>query len=426
MLRSMLNSIVRRGQLTALTPRGSFTVGGGGEPHVVVRIHDRRAMLALALNPELALGELYMDGRLTVENGGIADLLELASINLSNQKAPAPLRFLRRLQRLAKPIRLRNRPRRAKRNVAHHYDLSGRLYDLFLDRDRQYSCAYFSNPRMTLEQAQAAKKRHIAAKLHLERPGLNVLDIGCGWGGLAMDLARGARAKVTGITLSEEQLALARRRAAEAGLSRACRFELADYRQIGGVFDRIVSVGMFEHVGAPYYDVYFGKIAERLAPDGVALIHTIGCPLGPGATNPWMAKYIFPGGYIPALSEMTAAVERAGLLVSDVEILRRHYALTLRAWRKRFTAHRDEAARLYDERFCRMWEFYLAGCEMAFRHGGLVVFQLQLVKRPDALPITRDYMYEDERRTGLRSPHAARGDVDVDQPAYPAPSRARR
>jgi len=406
MLRSMLNSIVRRGQLTVLTPGRSFTVGSG-RPHVIVRIHDRRAMLALALNPELAAGELYMDGRLTVENGDIADLLELASLNLSNQKPPALLRMLRNVRRLANPIKQRNRPRRAKRNVAHHYDLSGRLYDLFLDRDRQYSCAYFSNPRMTLEQAQAAKKRHVAAKLHLDRPGLKVLDIGCGWGGLAMDLARDARAKVTGVTLSEEQLALARRRAAEAGLSRACRFELADYRQVEGVFDRIVSVGMFEHVGEPYYDTYFGKIAESLAPEGVALIHTIGCPLGPGAFNPWIAKYIFPGGYIPALSEMTAAVERAGLLVSDVEVLRRHYALTLRAWRKRFTAHREEAARLYDERFCRMWEFYLAGCEMAFRHGGLVVFQLQLIKRPDALPITRDYMYEEKQRAPVREAQPA-------------------
>jgi cyclopropane-fatty-acyl-phospholipid synthase len=411
MLRSMLNSIVRRGQLTVLAPGRSFTVGDG-KPHVTIRIHDRRAMLALALNPELALGELYMDGRLTVENGDIADLLELASLNLSNRKPPAALRFLRRLRRMANPIRLRNRPRRAKRNVAHHYDLSGRLYDLFLDRDRQYSCAYYSNPRMTLDQAQAAKKSHIAAKLHLDRPGLKVLDIGCGWGGLAMDLALGARAKVTGITLSEEQLALARRRAADAGLSRACRFELTDYRQIEGVFDRIVSVGMFEHVGAPYYDAYFGKIAESLTPDGVALIHTIGCPLGPGAYNPWIAKYIFPGGYIPALSEMTAAVERAGLMVSDVEILRRHYALTLRAWRKRFTAHRAEAARLYDERFCRMWEFYLAGCEMAFRHGGLVVFQLQLIKRPDALPITRDYMYEEEHRVREPQLQSARAHAD--------------
>jgi cyclopropane-fatty-acyl-phospholipid synthase len=401
MLYAIVRSIIRRGRLTLLTPGRSFTVGDG-EPHVTVRLHDRWAMLALALNPELAAGELYMDGRLTIEGGDIADFLELVSLNLSNQRPPALLRAIRRVRRWFNPIRTRNRPRRARRNVAHHYDLSGELYDLFLDRDRQYSCAYFPRSRMTLEEAQAAKKRHIAAKLNLNRPGLRVLDIGCGWGGLALDLANEAEADVTGVTLSEEQLEVARERAAAAGLSWRCQFELKDYRQVKGRFDRIVSVGMFEHVGAPYYDAYFGKVAEMLAPDGVALVHTIGCPLGPGAYNPWIAKYIFPGGYIPALSEMTAAAERAGLPVSDVEILREHYALTLREWRKRFAEHRAEAAKLYDERFCRMWEFYLAGCEMAFRHGGLVVFQMQLIKRPDALPITRDYMYEGECHDALK------------------------
>ena len=407
MLRSLLNSIVKVGQLTVLTPNGSF-VAGNGEPHVTIRMHDRRAMLALTMNPELALGELYMDGLLTVENGDISDLLELASLNLSNKRAPALLRVLRHVRKLFNPVRLRNRPRRARRNVAHHYDLSGRLYDLFLDRDRQYSCAYYSDPRMSLEQAQAAKKRHIAAKLHLDRPGLKVLDIGCGWGGLALDLARDADAEVTGITLSHEQLMAARRRAAAAGLADTCRFELTDYRRVEDVYDRIVSVGMFEHVGEPYYDAYFNRIAECLAPDGVALIHTIGCPLGPGAFNPWIAKYIFPGGYIPALSEMTSAIERARLLVGDIEILREHYAFTLHEWRRRFMARRKEAAELYDERFCRMWEFYLAGCEMAFRHGGLVVFQVQLMKQPDAVPITRDYMYESERRAPARPRHTAR------------------
>jgi cyclopropane-fatty-acyl-phospholipid synthase len=406
-LRSLLNSIVRTGQLTVQTPRGSFVVGSGS-PHVTIRIHDRRAMLALAVNPELAVGELYMDGRLTVENGAIADLLELASLNLSNKRAPALLRNLRRARKLFNPIRLRNKPRRARRNVAHHYDLSGELYDLFLDRDRQYSCAYFSQPNMTLEQAQVAKKKHIAAKLHLDRPGLKVLDIGCGWGGLALDLARDSGAQVTGITLSHEQLARSQHRARVAGLINACRFELKDYRQVEGQFDRIVSVGMFERVGAPYYEAYFRKIEESLAPGGVALVHTIGCPLGPGAYNPWIAKYIFPGGYIPALSELTTAVERSRLLVGDVEILRLHYAHTLREWRKRFAMHRQEAAKLYGERFYRMWEFYLAGCEMAFRHGGLVVFQVQLMKRPDALPITRDYMYETEQRPTIRRSRAAR------------------
>ncbi|HEX5008304.1 MAG TPA: cyclopropane-fatty-acyl-phospholipid synthase family protein [Hyphomonadaceae bacterium] len=411
MLRLLLNSIIKAGQLTVLTPRGSFVVGTG-KPSVTIRIHDRRAMLALAMNPELALGELYMDRRLTVENGDIADLLELASLNLSNKRAPALLRVLRDVRKLFNPIRLRNKPRRAIRNVSHHYDLSAELYDLFLDRDRQYSCAYFSKPDMTLEQAQTAKKKHIAAKLHLDRPGLRVLDIGCGWGGLALDIARDTGAQVTGITLSHEQLVMAQQRAAAAGLANACRFELTDYRDVEEKYDRIVSVGMFEHVGAPYYDAYFRKIEESLAPGGVALVHTIGCPLGPGAYNPWIAKYIFPGGYIPALSEMTTAVERSRLLVGDVEILRLHYAYTLREWRRRFTARRRKAAELYDERFCRMWEFYLAGCEMAFWHGGLVVFQMQLMKQPNAVPITRDYMYEAERRPALRRPRAARSYSD--------------
>jgi cyclopropane-fatty-acyl-phospholipid synthase len=242
-----------------------------------------------------------------------------------------------------------------------------------------------------------AKKRHIAAKLHCDRPGLKVLDIGCGWGGLALDLARDCKANVLGVTLSEEQLAVARARAAKAHLEDSCRFELVDYRKLGGQFDRIVSVGMFEHVGVPYYQAYFDTVRELLTDDGVALIHTIGRSDGAGATNPWIRKYIFPGGYTPALSEMLPVIEKAGLMVSDVEVLRLHYAETLKEWRRRFKAHWNEAAQLYDERFCRMWEFYLAGSEMGFRHEGLVVFQVQLVKNVDALPMTRDYMIEAER-----------------------------
>jgi cyclopropane-fatty-acyl-phospholipid synthase len=397
MLRQIAAGIIRLGALTVQTPGRTFTVGAG-QPHVTIRLHDRRAILELALDPELALGELYMDGRLTVENGRISDLLDLVSLNLSNHKPPALLGFLRSVRRLMDPLRLRNRPRKAKRNVAHHYDLSGRLYDLFLDHDRQYSCAYFSNPQMTLDEAQSAKKQHIRAKLHLDRPGLKVLDVGSGWGGLALDLARTKDAEVTGITLSEEQLSLARQRAADMGLAKTCHFELTDYRQVQGTFDRIVSIGMFEHVGKPNYDAYFEKIARSLAEDGVALIHTVGRSRGPSIYNPWIAKYIFPGGYVPSLSEMLAAIERNGLIVADVEILRQHYAYTLRAWRRRFAARRAEAAALYDERFCRMWEFYLGGCEKVFRHGGLVVFQVQLIKRPDVLPISRNYMYGAERQ----------------------------
>jgi cyclopropane-fatty-acyl-phospholipid synthase len=282
--------------------------------------------------------------------------------------------------------------------VAHHYDLSGALYDLFLDSDRQYSCAYFNEPGMTLEAAQAAKKRHIRAKLKLDRPGLTVLDIGSGWGGLGLELAREAEAKVLGITLSTEQLALSNQRSAAANLSDFCRFEFKDYRDVGGPFDRVVSVGMFEHVGVAHYDTFFRKLADLLSPDGVALLHTIGRSDGPGVTNGWITKYIFPGGYTPALSEIMRSVERAGLYVTDVEVLRLHYAETLKEWRLRFCKNRAKAAALFDQRFCRMWEFYLAAAEMTFRYDHQVVFQIQLSKRIETLPITRDYMLEDERR----------------------------
>jgi cyclopropane-fatty-acyl-phospholipid synthase len=268
---------------------------------------------------------------------------------------------------------------------------------LFLDADKQYSCAYFSSPEETLEEAQIGKKRHIAAKLNLDRPGLKVLDIGCGWGGLALDLARDSGTNVLGVTLSENQIAVARQRSQDARLAERCKFELVDYRALGGTYDRIVSVGMFEHVGVAYYPAFFAKLRELLADDGAVLLHTIGRTDGPGSTNPWVAKYIFPGGYVPALSEVMQAAEQSGLIVTDVEILRLHYAETLKEWRRRFLANRAEAARLYDERFCRMWEFYLAGSEMAFRHDSEVVFQIQLAKRQSALPLTRDYMMDVER-----------------------------
>ena len=397
MLRGLLNGIVKHGTLTLIRPDGARDVFGGGAPHVAVKLHDRAAMAELALNPELKLGELYMDGRLTVEDGDIADVLSLLMRNIGAGRSSAVIRTADWLRRLVRPLEQYNPISRAKDHAAHHYDLSGKLYDLFLDKDRQYSCAYFSEPGASLDEAQVAKKRHIAAKLHCDRPGLKVLDIGCGWGGLALDLARDCKANVLGITLSEEQLAMARARAAKAHLEDRCRFELVDYRKLGGKFDRIVSVGMFEHVGAPYYQTYFDRVRDLLTDDGVALIHTIGRSDGAGATNPWIRKYIFPGGYTPALSEMLPVIEKAGLMVSDVEVLRLHYAETLKEWRRRFKAHWAEAAALYDERFCRMWEFYLAGAEMGFRHEGLVVFQVQLVKNVDALPITRDYMIEAER-----------------------------
>jgi cyclopropane-fatty-acyl-phospholipid synthase len=338
-----------------------------------------------------------MDRRLAVENGDITDLLSLLMLNLGKVHPSGLHKMIRRFRTLTRRFAQFNPAKKSKEHVAHHYDLNGHLYDLFLGRDKQYSCAYFSAPNETLEDAQIGKKRHIAAKLHLDRPDLKVLDIGCGWGGLALNLAQDCGADVLGVTLSEEQIGIARDRAEKAKLTDNCRFELVDYRALGGKYDRIVSVGMFEHVGAPYYDTFFAKVRDLLADDGVMLLHTIGRTDGPGATNAWIAKYIFPGGYVPAMSEAVAALERSGLIVSDVEVLRLHYAETLKEWRKRFTANRAEAAKLYDERFCRMWEFYLAAAEMAFRHDGQVVFQFQIVKDQHALPITRDYMLDAER-----------------------------
>ena len=337
-----------------------------------------------------------MDGTLVVEEGSIADLLALA-LSQDERALPRWMRpqwGMRFLQRRCRQLNGRDRSRR---NVAHHYDLDGRLYSLFLGPDRQYSCGYFESPDLTLDDAQLAKKRHLAAKL-LVRPNSRVLDVGCGWGGLPLYLAEICGVQTVGITLSEEQLALARLRAAERGLSNSVEFRLQDYRDVAGRFDRIVSVGMFEHVGVGFYDAFFHKIADLLANDGVCLLHSIGRSDPPGITNPWIARYIFPGGYIPALSEVLPAIERAGLLVTDIEILRLHYAETLKAWRERFLARRDEAERLYDERFVRMWEFYLAVSEMAFRHEAMIVFQIQLAKRQDVVPLTRDYIAREEAR----------------------------
>ncbi|MBV9061361.1 MAG: class I SAM-dependent methyltransferase [Alphaproteobacteria bacterium] len=350
------------------------------------------------MNPDLKLGELYMDGRLTVEEGGdVSHLLALLMHNLSLSQPTGWHRLTRIFRNTTRLFAQFNPAVRAKRNVAHHYDLSGELYARFLDRDRQYSCAYFQTGDETIDEAQIAKKRHIAAKLLLNKPGLRVLDIGCGWGGLALDIARDANATVLGITLSEEQIAVARERSEKAHLSECCRFELADYRTLRGSYDRIVSVGMFEHVGVPHYAAFFSKVRQLLADDGVMLLHTIGRLDGPGSTNPWVAKYIFPGGYVPSLSELTAAVEENGLLITDIEVLRLHYAKTLAEWRRRFDGQRAEIAKLYDERFCRMWEFYLAGAEMAFRYDNEAVFQVQIVKHQEALPLTRDYMFDGER-----------------------------
>jgi cyclopropane-fatty-acyl-phospholipid synthase len=400
----LLKKIVRRGNLTLITADGSSTTfgDGSGDP-VTVRLHNKSVSYELTLNPYLKLGEAYMDGRLTVDPPAtIYELLDLLTGNLGTAFAGPVFEAYGALRRMKRRLDQHNPIGKAQKNVAHHYDLDGGIYDLFLDRDKQYSCAYFQRPHMSLEEAQLAKKRHIAAKLRIE-PGMRVLDIGCGWGGMALTLAEEAGAEVVGVTLSQEQLKVAQRRAEERGLSDQVEFRLQDYRTLKENFDRIVSVGMFEHVGVGHYAEYFGGVQHLLTHDGLALIHTIGRLDGPGSTNPWLAKYIFPGGYIPALSEMALSVERSGLFMTDVEILRLHYAETLREWRRRFMERRAEAARIYDERFCRMWEFYLAGSETSFRNEGMVVFQMQIAKKIESLPLTRDYMLEDERRLNDRA-----------------------
>ncbi|HKZ97206.1 MAG TPA: cyclopropane-fatty-acyl-phospholipid synthase family protein [Hyphomicrobiaceae bacterium] len=397
----MLDRIVRTGNLTFIDSQGSSNrFGDGSGSPVLIRLKDRKLERELVLDPELASGEAYMQGRLVVEEGSLYDFIALMMANLADSPFPAWSQSLAAARRFVRRLKQFNPIGRARHNAAHHYDIDPRIYDLFLDPDRQYSCAYFTREG-GLAHAQLAKKRHIAAKLLLE-PGQRVLDIGSGWGGLALYLAKIAGADVTGITLSEEQLKSSRARAAELGLAQAVRFQLADYREIGGQFDRIVSIGMFEHVGLPHYATFFRTLNGLLAGDGVALLHTIGRSDRPGATNPFIAKHIFPGGYLPALSEVMAAIEKSGFIATDIEVLRLHYAETLKAWRERFLENRARAADIAGEEFCRMWEFYLAGCEAAFRYQNLVVFQIQLTKRIGTLPITRDYMLEAERRLAAR------------------------
>jgi cyclopropane-fatty-acyl-phospholipid synthase len=399
LLQGVFRKIIRNGKLTIIGPNGCSYHAGAGLPSVAIRITDAAIIPRILLRCDLAVGEAYMDGTLVVDDGDIFDFLALCFSNLG-QSSGYWVRSARSLvMRLGRRFAQHNPVGVARRNVAHHYDLSDTLYDLFLDADRQYSCAYYTSPGDTLERAQEQKKRHLAAKLLLQ-PGQRVLDIGSGWGGLALYLAGVASVDVTGVTLSTEQHGYAQRRVNNLGLQERARFLLKDYRHEGGRYDRIVSVGMFEHVGVGHYREYFRKISDLLEENGVALIHTIGRADGPGASNPWIEKYIFPGGHCPALSEILPAIEQAGLYVTDVEVLRLHYAETLKAWRRRFNANRGCIAALYDERFCRMWEFYLAGCEAGFRYGGLVNFQIQLSKRLDTVPLTRDYITDRERSHG--------------------------
>jgi cyclopropane-fatty-acyl-phospholipid synthase len=399
LLQVALKNLIRAGNLRVTTARGStLTFGNDSGKPVAIRFLTAAAERGVLLDPEMKFGDAYMNGTLVVEQGSIADVLAIVLAQCTNGKPPIwalPQWLIRYLHRR---LRQFNPPPRARRNVAHHYDLDGRLYALFLDADRQYSCAYFETPEQSLDDAQLAKKRHIAAKLLLDAPDQRVLDIGCGWGGMALYLAEFLGARVTGITLSQEQLAFARQRTVEKGLSQDAEFRLQDYRNVRDKFDRIVSVGMFEHVGVGFYDAFFRAAANLLDENGVFLLHSIARSEGPNVTNPWIEKYIFPGGYVPALSEVLPAIEKAGFLVTDIEILRLHYAETLRQWRERFLAHREDVERLYDQRFVRMWEFYLAAAEMAFRAQAMMVVQMQLTKRQGVVPMTRDYITAETTR----------------------------
>lgn len=396
LLRHMLRAIIVTGTLEVTLWDGrKMRFGDGTGTPVRVTFPDPGAIPRMLANPELCIPEAYVDGKLIIENDDLEGLLALAISNTTAGNRSLWQKMLVRVRHAARFVRQNNPVGRAQRNVAHHYDLSGELYDLFLDTDKQYSCAYFLTPDDSLEQAQAQKKAHIAGKLLLE-PGMRVLDIGCGWGGMALTLARDYGARVLGVTLSAEQHKVATARIERAGLQDRVEIRLADYRTIDDTFDRIVSVGMFEHVGAPRYNEYFGHVHGKLTPDGIALIHTIGRMQPPGFTHPWIEKYIFPGGYVPAMSEAMAAIEKQGLWATDVEVWRLHYAETLRHWEDRFSAQRDRVLELYDERFFRLWRFYLVASKMTFRHGRQCVFQFQLARDQEAVPLTRDYLYRND------------------------------
>ena len=395
----LLNGLVQTGQVTIRFPDGEErTYGSGSAQSFTLDIKDEETVRAIVLNPELGLGESYMHDKLRIEGDRLEEFLKFVVRNREIGQMPLWVRAIDGALYHARRFIQRNAPGTARRNVAHHYDLSDDLYRIFLDADMQYSCAYYRHPEMTLDEAQAAKKRHIAGKLLL-RPGMHVLDIGCGWGGMALTLAQDYGVKVTGVTLSENQHATATRRAAEAGLSDRVTFLLEDYRHIDGPFDRIVSVGMFEHVGVPNYETFFRKVSDLLTPDGIALIHTIGRSAPPASHSPWIHKYIFPGGYVPSLSEIAPAVEESGLWQSDIEIWRLHYARTLRAWRDRFEAAEDKLRKMYDDTFIRMFRYYLTACIVGFEDQHQAVYQLQLAKTRDAVPLTRDYLYQPEDLT---------------------------
>ncbi|SDN05140.1 cyclopropane-fatty-acyl-phospholipid synthase family protein [Ensifer sp. YR511] len=399
LLHPLLNRIIRIGRLDVTYASGRSRSYGEGACSVALRIKTRGTERALCFNPELAVGEAFMDGDLEITQGTVYDFLELLFKNTQVTELGGVPAIMRKVNFLLRRFRHFNTPKKSRDNVAHHYDLNREFYRLFLDSDSQYSCAYFEDGETTLDEAQLAKKRHLTAKLLVEKDN-RVLDIGSGWGGLGLYINAVTGADVTGVTLSTEQHAVSNARANNTNVADQVRFLFKDYRSVEDQFDRIVSVGMFEHVGVGHYDEFFAKTRSLLKPNGVFVLHSIGQFDVPSATNPWIEKYIFPGGYIPTLSEVFPALERQGFVVCDVEILRLHYAETLKAWRERFMARRDDAVQLYDERFMRMWEFYLACCETAFRYQGLMVFQLQLSLDQTAVPLTRRYL--DEAETELK------------------------
>ena len=396
MFKGILKSVIRTGCLRFINAAGqAYLIGDASPPCATIRLRSKRTEYALAFNPALSVGEAYMNGELMIEEGSLYDILKLIALNFNDANRHP---WLSLIEHAGKYLKQQNPIAKARRNVAHHYDLSAELYATFLDQDWQYSCAYFQSQTDSLDSAQENKKRHIAAKLFLNRPGLNILDVGSGWGGLGLYLAAEADANITGVTLSAEQQRHSEARAAAAGVTDRVRFQLRDYREEHGIYDRVVSIGMFEHVGKRNYAEFFAKLGELLTADGVALLHTIGYSDCPDAINPFIRKYIFPGADLPSLSEIFSVVEGSGLMVTDVEVLRLHYAETLCHWRKRFMARREEVVRLYDERFYRMWEFYLVSCEVGFRYRSMVVYQLQLTKCLDAVPLTRDYIWDWEQQ----------------------------
>jgi len=408
LFRLILRNVIREGSVRLIDANGrSFTYGDGSGTRCTLRLHRKALDYTIALNPPLYISEAYMDGDLTIEEGTLYEFLEIAARNYGHLERFWLVKLCFLFARQTRWVKQHNPIGKAQRNVAHHYDLSEELYQLFLDPDQQYSCAYFDSPRDSLEQAQENKKRHLAAKLLLDRPGLKVLDIGSGWGGLGLYLAQAGDCEVTGVTLSVEQHKVSEQRSRDLGLERRARFHLRDYREDNDQYDRIVSVGMFEHVGKKNYREFFRKLRDLLKDDGVCLLHSIGRFDEPGPVNPFIRKYIFPGADLPTLSEVLRPIEDCNLLVTDVEVLRLHYAETLRHWHERFQANRAKVAELYDERFCRMWEMYLVGCELGFRHQNLMVFQIQIAKQIDSVPLTRDYIYEWERRHGTKRAVAA-------------------